>query len=238
VTRDVYCVAQGHTFRTAPGTACSTAQNTNARRRFTLERPEDGGEIGFVAEADDEGTQAYHGMILSLDRRDVRGVTVNANYTWSIALVITRSSITPWARIQRIRTPTRTTGISIAAIAIPMFFRVYSADPPEETGSSRRPPTWSTSSLASGSACRDTMPPVGACVASRLPTLWAPFPDRPGRVLAEAPGSRTQPPRSRGERPVLKTGRATGPRSLPRHLFRVSSWMSRTASMNRWRVDL
>ena len=34
--------------------------------------------------------------------------------------------------------------------------------------------------------------------------------------MAEAPGSRTQPPRFGGERPVLKTGRATGPRSLPR----------------------
>ena len=33
--------------------------------------------------------------------------------------------------------------------------------------------------------------------------------------LAEAPGSRTQPPRVSGERPILKTGRATGPRSLP-----------------------
>ncbi len=33
--------------------------------------------------------------------------------------------------------------------------------------------------------------------------------------MAEAPGSRTQPPRVGGERPVLKTGRATGPRSLP-----------------------
>ena len=33
--------------------------------------------------------------------------------------------------------------------------------------------------------------------------------------LAEAPGSRTQPPRAGGERPILKTGRATGPRSLP-----------------------
>ena len=33
--------------------------------------------------------------------------------------------------------------------------------------------------------------------------------------LAEAPGSRTQPPRINGERPILKTGRATGPRSLP-----------------------
>ena len=33
--------------------------------------------------------------------------------------------------------------------------------------------------------------------------------------MAEAPGSRTQPPRVGGERPILKTGRATGPRSLP-----------------------
>src|SRR3954453_1418821 len=33
--------------------------------------------------------------------------------------------------------------------------------------------------------------------------------------MAEAPGSRTQPPRVNGERPILKTGRATGPRSLP-----------------------
>ena len=33
--------------------------------------------------------------------------------------------------------------------------------------------------------------------------------------MAEAPGSRTQPPRASGGRPVLKTGRATGPRSLP-----------------------
>ena len=37
----------------------------------------------------------------------------------------------------------------------------------------------------------------------------------PVQSLAEAPGSRTQPPRASGERPVLKTGRATGPHSLP-----------------------
>ena len=34
-------------------------------------------------------------------------------------------------------------------------------------------------------------------------------------LVAEAPGSRTQPPRVSGGRPILKTGRATGPRSLP-----------------------
>ena len=38
------------------------------------------------------------------------------------------------------------------------------------------------------------------------------------RRLAEAPGSRTQPPRVSRERPILKTGRATGPRSLPNEL--------------------
>src|SRR5919198_2142513 len=33
--------------------------------------------------------------------------------------------------------------------------------------------------------------------------------------MAEAPRSRTEPPRMNGEQPILKTGRATGPRSLP-----------------------
>src|SRR5919198_524168 len=33
--------------------------------------------------------------------------------------------------------------------------------------------------------------------------------------MAEAPRSRTEPPRVSGEQPILKTGRATGPRSLP-----------------------
>jgi len=39
--------------------------------------------MGFVAEGDDGGTQAYHGLLLSIERRAARGVTVNANYTWS-----------------------------------------------------------------------------------------------------------------------------------------------------------
>src|SRR6267378_3297372 len=39
------------------------------------------------------------------------------------------------------------------------------------------------------------------------------------RRMAEAPRSRTEPPRINGEQPILKTGRATGPRSLPRLEF-------------------
>src|SRR5215471_18031722 len=34
-------------------------------------------------------------------------------------------------------------------------------------------------------------------------------------MVAEAPRSRTEPPRVSREQPILKTGRATGPRSLP-----------------------
>ena len=62
---------------------CSSLTNTDARRLFSLERPADGQKLGFVADADDGSTQAYHGMLLSIERRAARGVTVNANYTWS-----------------------------------------------------------------------------------------------------------------------------------------------------------
>ena len=67
---------------TAPG-PCSTAQNINARRKFTLERPADGLFLGQMAAMDAGGTQTYHGMVLSVQRRAARGVTVNTNYTWS-----------------------------------------------------------------------------------------------------------------------------------------------------------
>src|SRR5881275_614970 len=42
------------------------------------------------------------------------------------------------------------------------------------------------------------------------------------RRLAEAPRSRTEPPRVSREQPILKTGRATGPRSLPRSHYKSS----------------
>src|SRR4029077_1788120 len=51
--------------------------------------------------------------------------------------------------------------------------------------------------------------------------------DQRERRLAEAPGSRTQPPRANGGRPILKTGRAAGPRSLPGKLYgglRSADW--------------
>jgi hypothetical protein len=67
---------------TAPG-PCSTTANLDARRRFTLERPQDGFYLGQMAAMDAGGTQTYQGMVLSVQRRAASGVTVNTNYTWS-----------------------------------------------------------------------------------------------------------------------------------------------------------
>jgi len=72
------CTLNGVTYN-----PCSTTGNTDARRRFSLERPEDGKLMGFVSINDDGGTQGYQGMLLSVERRAARGVTVTANYTWS-----------------------------------------------------------------------------------------------------------------------------------------------------------
>jgi hypothetical protein len=77
------CIAQGYTFRTTAGVACSSASNTNLRRTLSLERPQDGQYMGSVASLEDTATMNYHGMLLTLQRRVASGVTVNANYTWS-----------------------------------------------------------------------------------------------------------------------------------------------------------
>jgi hypothetical protein len=72
------CTLNGVTY-----TPCSSTANTEARRRLTLDRPEDGRKISYFAEADDGGTQSYHGMLLSVERRATSGVTVGVNYTLS-----------------------------------------------------------------------------------------------------------------------------------------------------------
>jgi hypothetical protein len=72
------CTLNGVSYAT-----CSTAANTNQRRRFHLERPADGQLMANVADTDDGGTQSYNGLLLSLERRVTSGVSVNGNYTWS-----------------------------------------------------------------------------------------------------------------------------------------------------------
>ena len=64
-------------------TPCSTLNNVDARRRFSIERPADGAKIGFASEGEASGVQSYHGMLLSIQRRAARGLVLNANYTLS-----------------------------------------------------------------------------------------------------------------------------------------------------------
>jgi carboxypeptidase family protein len=64
-------------------TTCSTAANLDQRRRLSIENPNVGKYYGYVVHLDYGGTASYNGLLLSVQRRATRGVTVNANYTWS-----------------------------------------------------------------------------------------------------------------------------------------------------------
>ena len=62
---------------------CSSLNNTDARRVFGFQRPADAAKIGYVALADFGGIQRYNGMLLSVERRPAKGMTVSGNYTFS-----------------------------------------------------------------------------------------------------------------------------------------------------------
>jgi hypothetical protein len=79
------CTLPNGTTITGSGTECSTAANTNQRRKLTLESPE-GAKLGRLVEFDTDGTQDYEGLRLSLERRAPRDVSVSANYTLSKCL--------------------------------------------------------------------------------------------------------------------------------------------------------
>ena len=72
---------------TGAGDQCSTTRNTNQRRVLSLEgRPEDAQLLGRVSEFDTNGTQDYHGMRLSLERRFASRLSASSNYTLSRCL--------------------------------------------------------------------------------------------------------------------------------------------------------
>ena len=62
---------------------CSTTANINQRRRLMLENPQVGQFYGYLNQIDTGGTASYNGLLLSVQRRAARGVTIGGNYTWS-----------------------------------------------------------------------------------------------------------------------------------------------------------
>jgi hypothetical protein len=62
---------------------CSNAGNVNARRLLDLLNPNDGSYYGSISQLDDGGNLRYNGLVLSVQRRASKGLTVQANYTWS-----------------------------------------------------------------------------------------------------------------------------------------------------------
>jgi hypothetical protein len=62
---------------------CSSNGNLDQRRRLSLDNPQTGKYYGFITRVDTGGTARYNGLILSVERRAARGVTIRGNYTWS-----------------------------------------------------------------------------------------------------------------------------------------------------------
>jgi len=78
------CSFQGFTITTTPGAACSTFSNTNLRRRLTLiDRQQTGQFVQNLVEIQSGGNASYNGLLLEVRKRAGKGVTIDANYTWS-----------------------------------------------------------------------------------------------------------------------------------------------------------
>ena len=72
------CTINGAAF-----TVCSTVNNLNQRRKFSLENQRQGALLGFVDEHNDVGWQNYQGVRLTGTRRSANGVSFSGNYTVS-----------------------------------------------------------------------------------------------------------------------------------------------------------
>jgi hypothetical protein len=68
----------------------SCTGSVNARRLLNQIDPSQGKYYGFVDGVNDGATQSYNGLLVSIQRRLAKGVSFNANYTWSHCLTTDR----------------------------------------------------------------------------------------------------------------------------------------------------
>jgi hypothetical protein len=66
-----------------PGAACSTIANTNQRRILSLQNPAIGQYYSNIVMADDGPTRNYNALVLTVQRRRAKGITIQGNYTYS-----------------------------------------------------------------------------------------------------------------------------------------------------------
>jgi hypothetical protein len=64
-------------------TTCSTVANTNQRRQLYLQNAANGQYYGSTQYIDAGGTASFNGLLLGIQRRAAKGVTVSGNYTFS-----------------------------------------------------------------------------------------------------------------------------------------------------------
>jgi len=72
------CVIDGKTY-----TPCSSVSNTQQRRMLSLENPAQGQYYSNIVQENGDGTLSYNGLLLTAQHRLSKGLTVQANYTWS-----------------------------------------------------------------------------------------------------------------------------------------------------------
>ncbi len=72
------CTINGISYPT-----CSTTANTQQRRRLSLQKASEGQYYAQLPQLDDGGTGTYNAMLLSVQHRLTRGLTLSSNYTWS-----------------------------------------------------------------------------------------------------------------------------------------------------------
>ena len=64
-------------------TTCNTVGNIQARRTLSLINPAQGALVGNMDTWDASGTSRYNGLLFSVQKKLSRGVSVQANWTWS-----------------------------------------------------------------------------------------------------------------------------------------------------------